>query len=81
MGKMWEYSQVDVETLGLIEKQRRSFGMSQSELARRAKVSRKTIMDIERGAVDPSLSRVLRILEQLGIALIPEYIGLPEDKS
>lgn len=78
MSKMWEYGTGDVKTLCFIEKQRRAYGMSQSELARRSGVSRTTIANIESGAIDPRISSVLRIVEQLGINLMPEFVGLPE---
>jgi predicted transcriptional regulator len=80
MTKMWEYTKADLETLRVIEAQRRAFGMSQSELARRAKVARNTVANIERGDIDPRLSNVLRILEQLGIELVPSYVGLPDSE-
>lgn len=81
MSEMWEYSESDITTLRIVEKLRRSYGMSQAELARRAKVSRKTVMDIESGAVDPRLSSILAITQQLGISLVPTFIGLPGDEK
>lgn len=52
--------------------------MTQTTLAERSKRSRKTVMDIESGAIDPKLSTVIAILRQLGIRLSAEWVGLPD---
>jgi DNA-binding XRE family transcriptional regulator len=47
---------------------RRSWLMSTRELEAQAKVSRKTIMDIEKGRVTPSLSTIRKLSEALQVA-------------
>ncbi|WP_145620229.1 helix-turn-helix transcriptional regulator [Nitrospirillum bahiense] len=57
-------------------------GLSQDELAAAAGISRKTLVDIERGTGDPkrsSMDRVEEYLRSRGIRLVtdPGVIGLP----
>jgi len=55
---------------------RRSAGMTQAELAKRAGVNRSTITDIETGAVDPAVDTLLSISRALGMEplLVPKWL-------
>lgn len=44
-------------------------GLTQVELARRARVSREWVVKVESGRTSPELGRVLDVLEHLGLAL------------
>jgi len=48
---------------------RKDLALSQAELARRARVARKSISELESGKTQPELSLVLRVLEQLGLVI------------
>ncbi len=48
---------------------RKDLGMNQAELARRAGVSRKWIYEFEAGKPTAELSLLLRVLDELGLAL------------
>ncbi len=48
---------------------RKDLGMNQAELARRAGVSRKWIYEFEAGKATAELSLLLRVLDELGLAL------------
>lgn len=55
---------------------RRSAGMTQAELAKRAGVNRSTITGIETGAVDPAVDTLLSISRALGMEplLVPKWL-------
>jgi len=56
--------------LGAVVKGRRTdLALSQAELARRAGVARKSIVELESGKTQPALGLILRVLEQLGLGL------------
>ncbi len=48
---------------------RKDLALSQAELAHRAGVARKSISELESGKTQPELALMLRVLEQLGLAL------------
>jgi len=48
---------------------RKDLAISQAELAQRAGVARKTISELESGKTRPELDLVLRVLEQLDLAI------------
>jgi len=48
---------------------RKELAISQAELAHRAGVARKSISEFESGKSEPELALVLRVLEQLGLAI------------
>jgi transcriptional regulator with XRE-family HTH domain len=55
-------------------------GISQTELAERARVARQTIVDFERGARTPypnNLTAIRGALESAGVEFIPENGGGP----
>jgi len=51
---------------------RRDLGLSQSELAKKAGVSRKWISELEAGKSRVELGLVIRVLERLGLTLVVE---------
>ena len=56
--------------LGAVVKGRRTdLALSQAELARRAGVARKSIVELESGKTQPELGLTLRVLEKLGLTL------------
>lgn len=56
--------------LGAVVKGRRTdLRLTQAELARRAGVARKSIVELESGKTQPALGLTLRVLEQLGLGL------------
>lgn len=52
-----------------IRELRESKGMTQADLAERADVARQTILAIEKGRYDPSLSLAFRIADILGMSI------------
>jgi transcriptional regulator with XRE-family HTH domain len=60
----------------VLKKARLAAGLSQSDLAARAGLSRMTVQKIEAGAIDPRLSALLVLLRALGldVLLIPSAI-------
>ncbi len=58
-----------LEIIAAIAAQRRALGLTQEEVARRAGLSRRTIVAIEAGTHDIGLRKLLRILDSLGLAL------------
>lgn len=58
-----------MSSAGLIESARRSAGMSQDELARRARTSRTTLSAYERGRKSPRLDTAGRLLHEAGFEL------------
>ncbi|HEY3928985.1 MAG TPA: type II toxin-antitoxin system Y4mF family antitoxin [Candidatus Koribacter sp.] len=53
----------------LIRERRTKLALDQAELAKRAGVSRKWIVEIERGKANAALGHVLRTLRVLGVSL------------
>ena len=59
---------------------RLDLGLAQAELARRARVSRKWIGELEAGKASVELGLVLRVLDELGLGLeIAESAGATPD--
>lgn len=59
--------------LGAVVKGRRKdLGLSQAEVAGRAGIARKSIVELEAGATQPELRLTLRVLESLGLSLTVE---------
>lgn len=54
---------------GAVRGRRKDLAMSQAELARRAGIARKSVIELESGRTQPELRLMLRILEQLGLAI------------
>lgn len=52
-----------------ISQKRRKLRLTQQELADRASVSRRTLIELEHGRNDTSLRRLLRVLLSLGLQL------------
>lgn len=50
-------------------------GLSQAELARRAGVSRKWVVEFETGKPTAQLLHVLRVLDVLGLTLVTQDVG------
>lgn len=78
-------NQVDIGiTLGrTIAAQRKALGLSQNDLAGMIEVDAETISRFERGAVLPSLRRLLRVAAALQVSLIQllaQCSPLPEDQ-
>ncbi len=48
---------------------RKDLAISQAELARRAGVARKSIVELESGKTQPELGLMLRVIEQLGLVI------------
>jgi HTH-type transcriptional regulator/antitoxin HipB len=63
------------DVAALARGRRLDLGWSQAETARRAKVSRKWVSDVERGKEGVDLASVLRLLEALDIALESSGLG------
>lgn len=53
-----------------IRKTRKDKGLSQQELAEKAKVSQRTVSAIETGSMDPSVKTLLAILAVLGLGFL-----------
>lgn len=53
----------------VVKERRSTLGISQVDLAEMADISLATVKDIERGAGNPSLKTVSRILEVLGLEM------------
>jgi HTH-type transcriptional regulator / antitoxin HipB len=53
----------------LMREQRRKLGLDQGELARRARVSRQWVVEVERGKARAEIGLVLRALGVLGLTL------------
>ncbi|MBN2250523.1 MAG: CBS domain-containing protein [Candidatus Altiarchaeota archaeon] len=56
---------MQIPELGSIEKIRKKLGMTQTQLAEKAKVSQSLVARVESGSVDPRYSRVVRIFQAL----------------
>ena len=54
----------------VVKERRGVLGISQLDLAEMAGISLATVKDIERGAVNPSMKTVTRILEVLGMEMV-----------
>jgi transcriptional regulator with XRE-family HTH domain len=63
----------------LVREARRRAGLTQRQLATRARVSQPTVARIERGEVRPSLERVLELVRAAGFDLDVRVIPLDED--
>jgi len=57
---------------------RRQCGMSQAELARRAKTSQPSIARLEKGQVSPTVISLDRIARALGTELVIDFEPLPD---
>lgn len=55
-----------------MKSRRKTFGLSQQDLAEMSGVSLATIKDIERGKGNPSLNTVQKILDILGMEIVYE---------
>ena len=53
----------------VVKERRSTLGISQIDLAEMAGISLATVKDIERGAGNPSMKTVMRILEVLGLEM------------
>lgn len=53
-----------------IKERRKTFGLSQNDLAEMAGLSLATIKDIERGKGNPSMATVSKIMDVLGLEII-----------
>jgi transcriptional regulator with XRE-family HTH domain len=63
----------------LVREARRRAGLTQRQLATRARVSQPTVARIERGEVGPSLERVLELVRAAGFDLDVRVVPLDED--
>lgn len=52
-----------------VRRRRSAAGLSQSDLAERAGVSRQTIISLEKGRFDPSISLAFKLAEIFGCAI------------
>lgn len=52
-----------------VKGRRKDLAISQAALAQRAGVARKSISELESGRTQPELALILRVLEQLGLAM------------
>jgi transcriptional regulator with XRE-family HTH domain len=64
---------------GRIRQQRQSRGWTLDQLAGTAGVSRRMVVNVEQGAVNPSVGTLLRISDALGVGL-PALVELPAPK-
>lgn len=53
----------------VVRGRRKDLGLSQAELARQVGAARKTVSELESGRSVPEFGLVLRVLEQLGLAV------------
>lgn len=62
-----------------VRQQRQSRGWTLDQLAEAAGVSRRMVVNVEQGAVNPSVGTLLRISDALGVGL-PALVELPQPK-
>ena len=62
-----------------VRQQRQSRGWTLDQLAETARVSRRMVVNVEQGAVNPSVGTLLRISDALGVGL-PALVELPAPK-
>lgn len=61
----------------LVREARRRRGLTQAQLARRSATTQNYVSRIERGAVEPTLPTVERLLHALGMRLLLDVVTLP----
>src|SRR5262245_19032508 len=71
----------DLDPPRLVRQARERAGLSQRELAHRARTSQSVIARIERGATDPSAGTLRRILAAAGVELSATLVELPVRSS
>lgn len=62
-----------------LEELRSSKGWTQQELADRVEVSRQTIISLERGRYNPSITLAFRLARQFGVSIEDVFIFSEED--
>lgn len=62
-----------------LEELRSSKGWTQQELADRVEVSRQTIISLERGRYNPSITLAFRLARQFGLSIEDVFIFSEED--
>ena len=62
-----------------VRQERQSRGWTLDQLAQAAGVSRRMVVNVEQGGVNPSVGTLLRISDALGVGL-PALVELPEPK-
>lgn len=58
------------QIIAAITQRRKTLGLTQADLAARAGISRRTMVDIEAGKHDIGIRKLLRILDSIGLTLI-----------
>ena len=62
-----------------LEEMRSQKGWTQQELAERVEVSRQTIISLERGRYNPSITLAFRLARQFGVAIENLFLYSEED--